>query len=495
MKPIADRFDMVVRQRVVAVHQVLVPDPTISVETATLAALLEDVAKAARARRDSASAWLVFTAMVGRFPNPDEVLDLRRRLELTSSAAEAASVVLAVTMTPAARSGVWNRSIRIVQDTIIVDVNFCAKHEHNTGIQRLVRETLSRWASLGRDMLLVAWDHEEITRALHPREYERVVDYANSLRSHDEVEESDSVQLVIPFNSDVLVAEVPRHANLTQLAALAQHSGNRVSLIGYDAIPLVSADLVPSEESERFAHYLAFVKHCDHVFAISAAAAGEFLGFASAVRAQGLRGPRVSELSLPVDLPETWVARTTSTEVPLVISVGSHEPRKNQEAILNAAETLWADGLDFQLVFVGRGDMRLTVPFDKKLAELRKRGHRVESRRTASDEELSALYHSALVTMFPSLHEGYGLPVAESLAAGTPVITSNFGSTAEIGADGGTVLVNPRDDLDITNALRRVLTDAPFVAELRNQIAHREHRTWADYSDGLWSGMMASKNA
>ncbi|MDQ1543819.1 MAG: hypothetical protein QOK08_1457 [Actinomycetota bacterium] len=496
MKPIADRFDLVVRQRVLALHQVLVLDSTLSVETAPLDALFEEVAQAARARRDSASAWLVFTAMVGRFPNPDEVLDLRRRLELSRSPAEAASSTLAATMIPAARTGVWNRSIRIVQGTIVVDVNFCAKHEHNTGIQRLVRETVSRWAALGRDMLLVAWDHEEITRALHPRENERVVDYANSLRSHAEIEESDSVELVIPFNTDVLVAEVPFHANLTQLAAIAEHSGNRVSVIGYDAIPLVSADLVPPEESERFAHYLSFVKHCDHVFAISAAAAGEFLGFASAVRAQGLPAPRVSELSLPVDLPETWVARVvTSTQVPLVISVGSHEPRKNQEAILNAAETLWAEGLDFQLVFVGRGDARLTGPFDRKLAELRKGGIRVEARRMASDQELSVLYHSALVTLFPSLHEGYGLPVAESLAAGTPVITSNFGSTAEIGADGGTVLVNPRDDVDLTNALRRVLTDAPFVAELRDQIAHREHRTWADYSDGLWSGLMAGKSA
>jgi glycosyltransferase involved in cell wall biosynthesis len=495
MKPIGDRFDMVVRQRVVAIHHVLVTDPVVPVETATLAALLADVAQAARVRGDSASAWLLFTAMVGRFPNPDEVLDLRRRLELSRSPAEAASVTLAATMIPAARSGVWNRPIRIVQGTTVVDVNFCAKHEHNTGIQRLVRETVSRWASLGRDMILVAWDHEEITRALHPRENERVVDYANSLRNHDEVEESDSVELVIPFNSNVLVTEVPRQANLTQLAALAEHSGNRVSIIGYDAIPLVSADLVSSEESERFARYLSFVKHCDHVFAISAAAAGEFLGFASAVRAQGLRGPRVSELSLPVDLPETWVARATSTEVPLAISVGSHEPRKNQEATLNAAETLWSEGLDFQLVFIGRGDVRLTGPFDRRLAQLRKDGRRVESRRLASDQELSALYHSAVVTLFPSLHEGYGLPVAESLAAGTPVITSNFGSTAEIGADGGTVLVNPRDDADITNALRRVLTDAPFVAELRDQIAHREHRTWADYSDGLWNGLMAGKSA
>jgi glycosyltransferase involved in cell wall biosynthesis len=93
------------------------------------------------------------------------------------------------------------------------------------------------------------------------------------------------------------------------------------------------------------------------------------------------------------------------------------------------------------------------------------------------------------VTLFPSLHEGYGLPVAESLAAGTPVITSNFGSTAEIGADGGCVLVDPRDDDELTAAMRRVLTDEKYMATLRKQIAKRSHRTWSEYAEALWTGV------
>jgi glycosyltransferase involved in cell wall biosynthesis len=496
VRPLPDRFDEVVRQRLVAVHEVLSADPTLRVATATLAELVEDVASAARTRADSDSAWLLFTALAGRYPNPDEVVDLRRRLDLSSSGSEAGSQLLDATRVAAAGSGVWNRPIRIVQGAMVVDVNFCAKNEHNTGIQRLVRETVTRWDTLGRDMILVAWDHEEITRALHPREHDRVVNWASTTRSHDEREEGENVELIIPVRSTVLITEVPRLGNLTQLAALAEHSGNRVCLIGYDAIPLVSADMVPPDESERFAHYLTFVKHSSHVFAISAAAAGEFLGFASAVRAQGLEGPRVTELSLPVDLPETWEIRSaTATDIPLAISVGSHEPRKNQDAILDAAETLWREGLIFQLVFIGRGDLSFTGPFDRKLEKLRKQGHRVESRRTTTDQELAMFYHSATVTLFPSLHEGYGLPVAESLAAGTPVITSNFGSTAEIGADGGCLLVDPRDDADLTNAMRRILTEPDLVAELRAQIALRTHRTWADYSDGLWSGLTAGDRA
>ena len=489
-------FEQVVRQRIVAVHEVMFEsDEAARAGDVPLASILSDVAGRARSLGDSRSAWLLFTALAGAFPEPDEVHDLRRRLQLSSSPEEAAAEVLAATRATAIIRGVWNRPIRILRNRTVVDVNFCARFEHNTGIQRLVRETVSRWASLDRGMDLVAWDHDQVMRALHPREFERVVHWSDPGRNRNETEESTDVPLDVPIDCDVVLVEVPRETVCGKLAALAEFSGNRVSIVGYDAIPLVSADLVPARESERFARYLAFVKHSNHVFAISAAAAGEFRGFATAVQAQGLPGPAVSELSLPVDLPEIWETHERQPQLPLLLSVGSHEPRKNQEAVLFAAQRLWDDGLEFQLVFVGRGDAGLTVPFDKRLAKLRRAGHRVEARRTVSDQELSVLYHSALVTLFPSLHEGYGLPVAESLAAGTPVVTSNFGSTAEIGADGGCILVDPRDDEDLVLALRRVLTDDDYVESLRAEIAGRTHRTWADYADALWAGVTTGATA
>jgi glycosyltransferase involved in cell wall biosynthesis len=489
-----DAFPDILRQRVLAIHEVLFDDTEAAEAqelTASTASLLAAVAGRARALGDSRSAWLLFTALAGALPEPDEVLALRRRLQLSSSAEDAATEALAATRAIASVRGVWNRRIRILRGKTVVDVNFCAKFEHNTGIQRLVRETISRWVSLEKGMDLVAWDHDQITRALHPGEFERVVHWSNPGRNRSEVEEESDVDLIVPIDCDMLFVEVPPEAVCARLAALAEFSGNRVSIVGYDAIPLVSADLVPARESERFARYLAYVKHSDRVFAISAAAAGEFRGFASAVAAQGITGPQVFELSLPVDLPEIWETHDSLAATPLVLSVGSHEPRKNQEAVLFAAGRLWEEGLDFQLVYVGRGDSSLTGPFDRKVARLRKKGHRVEARRSVRDQELSALYHSAYVTIFPSLHEGYGLPVAESLAAGTPVITSDFGSTAEIGADGGCLLVDPRDDDAITNALRRVLTDSKYMDSLRNQIEKRKHRTWADYADGLWNGVQS----
>lgn len=458
-------------------------------KTLSTADLLADVARLAKSRADAASAWLLFTAVAGCYPFTDEVRDLRRRLELARTDAEAAHEVLAATYPAANKRGIFDKPVRVVTDAIVVDVSFCAQTEHNTGIQRLVRESMASWEAAGRDVEFVAWDHNAITRSLYIEEVDRVLHWSNPDRIRNESIRTGDVEVLIPFGATFFVVEVPALAVCEPLEALAQYSTNSVGAIGYDAIPLVSADLVPATESERFGRYLSFIKYTDHILGISAAASAEFAGFASAVRAQGLPGPAVTEVSLPVALPEGDLGHIATSGTPLVLCVGSHEPRKNQEGVLHAAELLWREGIDFQLVFVGRGDASLTTPFDRRLAKLRRAGRKVEARRSASDQELSGLYHSAEVTVFPSLHEGYGLPVAESLAAGTPVITTSYGSTAEIGAEGGCLLVDPRDDASLLNALRQILTDPALATTLQQQIARRDHRSWDDYANELWDAL------
>jgi glycosyltransferase involved in cell wall biosynthesis len=115
--------------------------------------------------------------------------------------------------------------------------------------------------------------------------------------------------------------------------------------------------------------------------------------------------------------------------------------------------------------------------------------------RGIDDATLLRAYGNADFTVFPSLHEGFGLPVAESLALGVPVVTSNYGSTAEIAAGGGCLLVDPRDDDDLTDAMRRLLTDPALVEELRGQIARRPRRTWDDFAAELWNELVVPLTA
>jgi glycosyltransferase involved in cell wall biosynthesis len=453
--------------------------------------LIHRLAVHARTTADPAVAWLFAIALTGCFPTAEELSVLRRRLDLASDGG-AMAAALGATLSLASRAGRLDRKLRIVADSIVVDVNFCATHEHNTGIQRVVRQTIPRWVAEGRDLVLVAWTAEaEGMRGLDPAELDRVLYWGDRKHPERDAESVDDA-IIVPWRSDVFLPEVPLNALCAPLAALAESSGNRLTAIGYDAIPLVSAQGQRAEESQRFANYLTLLKHADAVLAISGSAAGEFQGFVDALPAQGLIGPLVASVPLAVDAPGSiGVGRgsgsTRAASPPLVLCVGSHEPRKNQDAVLHAAHTLLRQGQEFRMLFIGGGDRSNRLRFDRRVAKLHSAGFDITSRRAVTDAELWELYREARFSVFVSLHEGYGLPVAESLALGTPVLTSDYGSLAEIADGGGCVTVNPRSDDQIIAGMRKLLTDDALLAKLVAQAARRPPRGWDDYARELWS--------
>ncbi len=85
------------------------------------------------------------------------------------------------------------------------------------------------------------------------------------------------------------------------------------------------------------------------------------------------------------------------------------------------------------------------------------------------------------------------MPVAESLASGTPVITSNFGSMLECTRSGGALLIDPRDTTDLTNALRRLLEDRALHQRLSTEAANTPIRTWDDYAAEVWDYLVEGR--
>jgi glycosyltransferase involved in cell wall biosynthesis len=271
------------------------------------------------------------------------------------------------------------------------------------------------------------------------------------------------------------------------MSALAQFSGTRLAAIGYDCIPIVSADLVPT--GGAFIEYLNMIKQAARVAGISTSATIEFQGFVDMLPAQGLKGPVVECVELGGPRPTNRPSRRALRERPMVLMVGSLEPRKNQLTVLHAAEKLWRGGLDFELTFICGSEWGTEIP--DRIDELTRAGRSINVHRHADSIALEKAYHAARFTVFPSKHEGYGLPVVESLAAGTPVITSNFGCMLALAAQGGALVVDPEDDASLEAAMRTLLTDDDTIEELRAQIPGRPHRDWDDYANELWSTLVA----
>jgi glycosyltransferase involved in cell wall biosynthesis len=171
--------------------------------------------------------------------------------------------------------------------------------------------------------------------------------------------------------------------------------------------------------------------------------------------------------------------------------VGDHQPRKNHLAVLHAAELLWREGGQFSLSFIG-GVSWGSDAFRRRLAELQRAGRPVDSQVSLPDGLVWAGYRLARCTVFPSLNEGFGLPVAESLAAGTPAITSDFGSMLEIATDGGALTVDPYDDHAIAAAIGTLLLDDVVHDRLCTEALNRPVRTWDDYAREVWGLLVES---
>lgn len=472
----------VVAQRLGAVRGALLGAGTAGPATDPgAAALLDEIVGSVVSDPAPDRVWLLMVALSGRFPTDDELRQATRTLEL-SDPVSAALWLLDDAVEAAARSGTATWPLQLVEDGVVVDVDYSARHDLHTGIQRVVRTTLPRW-SAAHDVVPVVWTtgHQALRR-LAPDELDRVFRWG---AAPSEGADDRSGTLVVPWRSTVALLEVPVRAACERLAAVGQWSGNRVVAVGYDCIPVVSASLVPLVEPNRFVHYLTAVKYMTEVVGISVSATSEFRGFASMLAGQGLVGPHVSECALPVDAATTGpAAPAVADDDPLVLCVGSFEPRKNQLAILWAAEALWREGLRFRLRFIGGGGWGAEFP--RSVRRLRRQGRPVEVLTAVTEQVVDESYRAARFTVCVSVHEGYGLPVAESLARCTPALVSDFGSIREIGAGGGVLPVDPRDDLQVLDGMRRLLTDDGLLAELTAQIARRPRRTWDDYAAELW---------
>jgi len=439
---------------------------------------------------DRGQAWLTVAALSGQLPDDRTVTAVCRAAEF-SGAKPIFEAIVASTTELANR-----RPLRILTRTVLVDVQHTANTDLATGIQRVARETARRWNDK-HDCTMVAWTEDFAgMRTLTPREHARMTgEPLPPVRAPEPPR-----TIVVPWNSTYVVPELAADPERTRrLLALARHTPNRTGAIGFDCVPITSAETSSTGFPGFFANYLAAVRHFDHITTISEAAATEYTGWRSMLAAIGLHGPEIQPILLPAEAPlpndaaiDRARRRFVVAGMPMVLCVGTHEPRKNHLAVLHAAEVLWREGLRFSLTFVG-GHSWNSDRFRSRLAALQEAGRPVETASGIDDELLWAAYRVARCTVFPSLSEGFGLPVAESLAAGTPVITSAFGSMKEIAADGGALLVDPRDDESITTALRTMLADDAVHKDLSAAALGRPVRTWDEYASDTWDYLVGSQ--
>ena len=373
--------------------------------------------------------------------------------------------------------------------TVLLHVQETLGVAARSGVQRVVVQ-LARELATRVDLQLVLWDAEQgCLRFCDRFEFDRLFGRcgwppgavprldARGLRRRF------GDQFADPRSTWLLQPEIPYHSvgslqSFTTAVTQAREYGIRTAALVYDLIPIDNPDYADHLESHL--RYLTELTRLDLLLPISAHTGRELHGF---MGDQGLELPPVR----PVLLAEG--AGRRSQRVPgaserTILMVGTVEPRKRQLDVLRAyamARAQSAAVAALPLVVVGSLHGAVAEAFTDMVA----RTPGVVYRAYLPEAELEAAWLEAAFSVFASDDEGYGLPVAESLAREVPCLAANVAPITEIAGGAGVLHV----DVTCVEAIAAGLVELAETPErreaLRRATRDRRLRTWGDYADDV----------
>jgi glycosyltransferase involved in cell wall biosynthesis len=258
----------------------------------------------------------------------------------------------------------------------------------------------------------------------------------------------------------------------TATMPLALTGARRVMSI-YDVIPYIHPATSTTLDRLIYRWWLPFaVRHVDQIITISEQSKADI------VRYLRVAPEKIAVTYLaahprfrPVSSVETIaVLKRYGIRSPYLFYIGSTDARKNLPRLLEAFCRVYRLHPEYQLVLAGVGEGS-SSPLYPLIAHL-KLESAVRLPGYIPDRDLPALYGGARAFVFPSLYEGFGLPVLEALSCGTPVLTSNVSSLPEVTGTAA-LLVNPYDSMALANALHDLITDKQLTITLREAGLHR----------------------
>jgi glycosyltransferase involved in cell wall biosynthesis len=288
-----------------------------------------------------------------------------------------------------------------------------------------------------------------------------------------------------PAAADTLfVPEIFQDNRLEWLEARA--AGKTLRLVGvcHDAIAWRRPDITPPARQAGFGRYLDVLGRFDHVICVSKEVLGDLEMY---WQEQGSSHAPVTFAGWPVN--HAGAQRPSGAPpaggAPSILCVATLEPRKNHLVLLAAADLLWAQGRRFELVLIGRTTAQWGRHVLTKLQALQAAGRPVRWLRHVDDRTLHAAYADCVFTVFPSLLEGFGLPILESLWHGRPCVCGRNGAIGEVAADGGCLLADQSNADALADAMEWLLADPELYGRLCAQARHRLFDDWERYAARL----------
>lgn len=356
---------------------------------------------------------------------------------------------------------------------LLVDVTMIARTDAHTGIQRVVRSVLHHITADPR-----GW-------TVSPVRYVRGAFRHTAWPSADTGEGA----LMAPRGGDVFLGlDLSFDAIRRQARYFVRHrrAGAKFWFVVYDLLPMQSPEYFSSKVAVRFRWWLATTARvADGYICISPHVADEV----RCVLAErfGLHGEiAVKVIPMGIDLMSS-----TSTEAgrldpsfgidDFVLAVGTVEPRKGYDLLLDAFERLWEDGSPVTFLIVGRAGWE-TEALQRRIRGNQEFGKRLRWLTTVDDEGLLALYDRARALVAASHGEGFGLPILEAVARSCPVLARDIPAFRVHSKLGLHFFSQHAEGDEVAEAISRIAQER---AERREGIPPDAFPTWRDTSDAL----------
>jgi glycosyltransferase involved in cell wall biosynthesis/SAM-dependent methyltransferase len=384
------------------------------------------------------------------------------------------------------------------QRTLYIYVDHTVKCPTNTGVQRVVRFLTKSLVCSGERVRYVKWDESsEQCLLINSEEREHLAKWGGpALEEHERNLYLLPTSLQAPIslhslseNNWLIIPEVTHityHQQPPTLDVLlwTKRAGLKSGFIFYDAIPLRRKEF--HEMSHHHALYMQQLLLADVIWPISDWSAKDLIAFWTKQESAGVKTmPEVQVMPLSGESSISERVTTQGNAEKLILSVGTIEPRKNQTKLINAFESYCKKNPDteWRLILVGNLHPLVADEVNRATranAAIKHLGH-------VSEQELANLYNKAAFTVFPSVEEGFGLPILESLWYGKPCICANFGAMAEVAEAGGCLMVDTNSIAQLEDAVAQLIDNDDLRGHLEKQAVSRPIRSWQDYAVAISS--------
>jgi glycosyltransferase involved in cell wall biosynthesis len=381
---------------------------------------------------------------------------------------------------------------------LLLDLSHTSHTLARTGIQRVARSLLT---TLGKRALPITHDpHAQVWRELEAWEKrtlaapggvtKRGASWPLHARLRGRLRRAlkraprswpDHAGLVMPevFSPKVAAALPELFASVT---------GPRVAIF-HDAIALKYPELAPVGTVGRFPAYLVELLAFDGIAAVSEDSRASLVDYWAWLGVAN--PPPVAAIPLGMEthsvVPSGEIPPPNAP--PVILSVGSIEGRKNHVALLEACESRWAAGDQFSLHLIGLAHPQTGVTALARIRALQAAGRPLRYDGPVSDDAVARAYAACAFTVYPSLIEGFGLPVIESVAHGKPCVCSARGALGESAAGGGCVALEHVDAKSLAAAIARLLHTPAELTALARAARARRIRAWSDHAHDLTAWM------